>query len=219
MSEDAEPSKSLKTRRNVLEAALLAGAGVLLAGGGIGLSLTEAAAARAKATPPEAPVATGPRTGTLFLVIATPDMLGTENFPAYIPAYPVIPSHATVRVEIANFDDATVLTGGLSIFAKVSGTVDGTIRVIPLNPKVPNSLETGQVYSALDPSNVAHTFTVADLGINVPVAPKARTVFTIQTGAPGTFPWRCNDPCGTSPDGFGGAMVTPGYMMGKLTIQ
>lgn len=195
--------KTPRSRRAFLTAGALGGATALLAGCGL-----------ASAGVPQK------RTGSLYLTIATPAMLGTDDLPAYIPAYPRVPANATVRVEIANFDDATPLTGALTQFAKVQGTVGGTVSIEPLDPKNPNSSAAPQVTSEVDPQNgVSHTFTIAKLGINVPVAPKARTIFTLETGAPGTFVWRCNDPCGSGPSGWGGAMSTDGYMVGKLTIE
>lgn len=213
---DSEPSP-LQSRRDVLSVGLLGGAGVLLAGGGIAASLAQAVSARTNQSASSAQ-ATTERRASLYMVVATPDMLGTGDLPAYIPTNPVIPSYATVRVEIANFDDATALTGDLAQFAKVEGTVGGTITTTPMDPKAPNMVGAGQVLAALDAEKVSHTFTVASLGINVPVAPKARTIFTIQTGAPGTHSWRCNDPCGTGTSGWGGAMAKPGYMVGTLTV-
>jgi hypothetical protein len=192
------------SRRTILLAGALGGASTLLAGCGIGA---------------DAAAAGGKRSASLYLTIATPAMLGTDDMPAYLPAYPHVPANATVHVEIMNFDDATALTGGLVQFAKVKGTVGGTVRVEALNLKDPNAAATAQVLSELDPQNVSHTFTIAKLGVNVPVSPKARTSFVIQTGAPGVFPWRCNDPCGTGASGWGGAMAADRFMMGKLTVE
>ena len=129
------------------------------------------------------------------------------------------PPHTRVRVEIVNFDDATPLTGELAQFAKVKGTVGGSIQVEALDEKNPNATTASQTVTALDPQNVSHTFTVAKLGVNIPVAAKARTIFEIQTGAPGVYDWRCNDPCGQGNGGWGGAMAADGYMMGKLTLE
>jgi hypothetical protein len=216
MSSEAE--RANPSRRNVLEVALLGGAGALLAGGGIAASVVEAISVGAKESGPQQ-ASTGQRTGHLYMVIATPDMLGTQDMPAYIPAFPAVPSNATVRVETVNFDDATPLTGALTEFAKVTGTVGDTITVAPLDPTQPNTAGSPQVLSSLDPQNVSHTFTVAELGINVPVAPRARTIFTINTAQSGAYSWRCNDPCGTGATGWMGAMAKTGYMMGKLTVE
>jgi hypothetical protein len=193
-----------QSRRAFLAAGALGGATALLAGCGV--------AATASPTQSKG-------NASLYLTIATPAMLGTDDMPAYLPAFPTIPAHTRVRVEIVNFDDATPLTGALEQFAKVKGTVGGSIHVEALDEKNPNATTTSQTVTALDPQNVSHTFTVAKLGINIPVAAKARTIFEIQTGAPGVYDWRCNDPCGQGNGGWGGAMAVAGYMMGKLTLE
>ena len=193
-----------QSRRAFLAAGALGGATALLAGCGVAASASPTQS-KGKAT--------------LYLTIATPNMLGTDDMPAYIPAFASIPAHSRVRMEIVNFDDATPLTGALEQFAKATGTVGGTIRVATLDEKNPNATTTSQTVSALDPQNVSHTFTVAKLGINIPVAAKARTTFEIETGAPGVYDWRCNDPCGQGNGGWGGAMAAAGYMMGKLTLE
>ena len=193
-----------QSRRAFLAAGALGGATALLAGCGV--------AATASPTQSKGKA-------SLYLTIATPNMLGTDDMPAYIPAFPSIPAHTRVRVEIVNFDDATPLTGALEQFATVKGTVGGSIQVQALDEKNPNATTAAQTVTALDPQNVSHTFTVAKLGINIPVAAKARTIFEIQTGAPGVYDWRCNDPCGQGNGGWGGAMAAAGYMMGKLTFE
>jgi len=193
-----------QSRRAFLAAGALGGASALLAGCGLS-GAAAATSSKGKAS--------------LYLTIATPAMLGTDDMPAYIPAFPSIPAHTRVRVEIVNFDDATLLTGALEQFAKVKGTVGGTIQVAALDEKNPNGTSTFQTAAALDPQNVSHTFTVAQLGINIPVAAKARTIFEIETGAPGVYAWRCNDPCGQGSGGWGGAMAAAGYMMGKIAIE
>jgi heme/copper-type cytochrome/quinol oxidase subunit 2 len=66
---------------------------------------------------------------------------------------------------------------------------------------------------------VWHTFTIPALGINVPIAAHARVIFTIHTGAAGTFTWRCFDPCGAGSNGWGTAMAAMrGFMEGTLTV-
>lgn len=193
------------TRRNFLALGAVSGAGALLAGCGL-------------ATTPQTEA--GSKRSTLYLTIVTPAATGKEDFPAYIPAYITLPAHTMVDVQIVNFDDATALPKGAEQFAQVTGTVDKVVKVEPIDLGNPNvATGSAQSISAMDPSQVSHTFTVTKLGINVPVTPKARTTFTLQTGAPGTYDWRCMDPCGTGASGWGGPMATPGYMSGKLTIE
>jgi len=192
-----------QSRRAFLAVGALAGTTALLAGCGVA-AIAPSAASNGKAS--------------LYMTVATPGMLGTDDMPAFIPAFPSIPAHARVRVEIVNFDDATPLTGGLVQFARVQGTVGGTIHINAVDEKNPNSTAAAHAVTALDPQVVSHTFSIAKLGINIPLAAKSRTVFEIETGAPGEYLWRCNDPCGKGGGGWGGAMAASGYMMGKLTL-
>jgi hypothetical protein len=192
-----------QSRRAFLAVGALAGTTALLAGCGVA-AIAPSAASKAKAS--------------LYMMVATPDMLGTDDMPAFIPAFPSIPAHTRVRVEIVNFDDATPLTGELVQFARVQGTVGGTIHINALDEKNPNSPAAAHAVTSVDPETVSHTLSIAKLGINIPLAAKSRTVFEIETGAPGEYAWRCNDPCGKGGGGWGGAMAASGYMTGKLTL-
>ncbi|HZS15111.1 MAG TPA: hypothetical protein VFC09_10970 [Candidatus Dormibacteraeota bacterium] len=152
------------------------------------------------------------------LVIATPDMLGSNEMPAYVPSTLTLPANTTVSITIVNFDDATALPAGSEQFATATG-VTGPLQVQALDPTDPNADAPATAVTSMDPqSGVSHTFTIAKLGINVPIAPKSKTTFTIRTGKAGTFQWQCMDPCGTGPSGFGGAMAAKGYMQGTLTV-
>ncbi|MHB8958723.1 MAG: cupredoxin domain-containing protein [Candidatus Limnocylindrales bacterium] len=156
----------------------------------------------------------------LDLTIVTGDMIGKTEFPAYVPSDFTLPAHSTVVVTITNFDDATPLPKGSEVYASAAGVVGGTFTVTPIDPKDPNgSAGPTQTLSSLNPAKVSHTFTVPGLGINVPIAAHARVSFTITTGDAGTFSWRCMDPCGAGPSGWGSAMAAKsGYMEGTLTV-
>ena len=121
---------------------------------------------------------------------------------------------------MTNFDDATALTGGATVYAKAQGLVGGAFTVTPIDPKAPNGWAgPTRTLSSLDPAAVSHTFTIPALGINVPIAAQSRVTFTIHTGAPGTYAWRCMDPCGVGSAGWGTAMAAQaGYMEGSLTV-
>ncbi len=185
-----------------------------------------AAQAAAYAPTPQAPAAAAPAaqapavTTRLDLTIVTGDMIGKTEYPAYVPSDFSLPANATVVVTVTNFDDATPLTGGATVYAKAQGIVGGSFTVTPIDPKDPNgSAGPTQTLSALDPTQVSHTFTIPTLGINVPIAAHARVTFTIHTGAPGTYAWRCFDPCGAGNSGWGTAMAAQkGYMEGTLTV-
>ena len=56
----------------------------------------------------------------------------------------------------------------------------------------PNATAATRSGMTLDPTTgVSHTFTIAKLGLNVPIAPLSRTTFTFHTGAAGVYDWRC----------------------------
>jgi hypothetical protein len=152
------------------------------------------------------------------LVIATPDMLGSHEMPAFVPSALTLPANSTVTITVVNFDDATALTTGYEKYAVPTGVI-GSLKVQQLDPTDPNAATPAASVTSMDPAKgVSHTFTIAKLGINVPIAPKSKTTFTIHTGKAGTYDWQCMDPCGGDPNGWGGAMSTTGFMRGTLTV-
>lgn len=156
----------------------------------------------------------------LDLTIVTGDMIGHTEFPAYVPSDFTLPANSTVVITVTNFDNATPLPKGSEQYADVTGTVGGTMTTTPIVAAYPNRVGgPAATLSKLDPNAVSHTFTIAALGINVPIPAMSRTTFTIHTGAPGTFSWRCMDPCGAGATGWGTAMsAKQGFMEGTLTV-
>ena len=137
-----------------------------------------------------------------------------KDWPAYTPSTVVVPANSLVTVTIRNYDlgDTPLLKG--SPFNTVQGVVGGV------------AYADGHTYAALAPEKVAHTFTVPQLHINVPVPgdtttgkPYVEVSFTFRTGAAGSYYFQCFDPCGSGSNGFEGPMVTKGYMVGTLTVQ
>lgn len=186
-----------------LVAGFLAGAGSAT-GWTLALAHTTPAAAAAVAKPVH-----------LSLVIATPDMLGTDVGPAFLPSDFTIPANSTVTITVTNFDDPTALPAQ---YATATGII-GQLSIQPFDPADPNAMGPVTKTASLDPdTGVSHTFTVPSLGINVPIAPSAKTTFTIHTGKAGKYTWHCMDPCGTGPAGWDGAMGTKGYMTGTMTV-
>ncbi len=148
----------------------------------------------------------------LNIIINQPGM--QQDWPAYSPNRLVVPANSLVTVTIRDYDlGDTPLPHG-SPFTTVQGTVNGMAMV------------NGQPYTSLAPEKVAHTFTMPQLHINVPLpgdAPKGASydtvTFTFHTGKAGSYTFQCLDPCGTGSNGFEGPMVTRGYMIGTLTVQ
>ncbi len=137
-----------------------------------------------------------------------------KDWPAYAPSTLVVPAYSLVTITIRNYDlGDTPLPKG-SPFTAVQGIVGGV------------AYADGHVYSTLAPEKVAHTFTLPQLNINVPVPgdtttgkPYVEVSFTFRTGAAGSYYFRCLDPCGIGSIGWEGPMVTKGYMLGTLTVQ
>ncbi|MHB1527749.1 MAG: cupredoxin domain-containing protein [Candidatus Dormibacteria bacterium] len=162
----------------------------------------------------------GTPNATLNLTIVTGQMMGSGALgPAYVPADFTLPANSTVKVTVTDFDNSTPLTGALTKFAKVTGTVGGVMQVQRINPLAPNTTVGGvHTMSYLAPSQVAHTLTIPRLGINVPMAGQSRITFVIRTGKGGTYQWLCMDPCGDGPSGMGAPMGMQGFMAGTLTV-
>ncbi len=137
-----------------------------------------------------------------------------KDWPAFAPSTLAVPANSLVTITIRNYDlGDTPLPKG-SPFTTVQGIVGGV------------AYADGHAYTALAPEKVAHTFTMPQLNINVPVPgdtttgkPYVEVSFTIRTGAAGSYYYRCFDPCGTGEIGWQGPMVTRGYMLGTLTVQ
>ena len=148
----------------------------------------------------------------LNIVINQPGM--QQDWPAYSPNKLVVPANSLVTITLRDFDlGDTPLPQG-SPFTTVQGMVNGL------------AMADGKPYASLAPEKVAHTFTIPQLHINVPLpgdAPKGASsdtiTFTFHTGKAGTYTFQCFDPCGTGSSGFEGPMVTKGYMLGTLTVQ
>jgi hypothetical protein len=155
----------------------------------------------------------------VYLSVDTPDMLKTDVGPAVLPSAVTVPANSDVTVTIMNFDDVTPLTGAYTKFAIAAG-IAGKFTTVIVNRTNPNGPATApaQTLAAVDPAIVSHTFTIPSLHLNVPLLASSRTTFTFHTGAAGKFEWHCQDPCGTGPAGWSGAMSVQGYMGGELTV-
>lgn len=178
-------------------------------------SLAGAAVLSACSVPATAQTTSSP--AELYLTIVTGRMIGKKGYPAFIPSDIVLPAHSTINVRIANFDDGTAALPDNSPLAKVTGTL-GQVTAQALTMSNPNVPGAAQHYTDLVPKDVAHTFTVSDLKLNVPMPVSAIVTFSFQTGNPGTYQFECLAPCGDGPAGFSGPMADKGYMMGMMKV-
>ena len=119
-----------------------------------------------------------------------------------------------MTLTIISRDDGTAPLPSNSPYSKVSGTVTGS------------ELVDGKAVTIVNAQDVAQTFTVPGINLNlpIPVAPTGGAVtvtatFKLLKG--GTFDWQCEAPCGTGSTGWRGPMITPGYMQGSIhsTVQ
>lgn len=179
-----------------------------------------ASTAEARANQLSGPVLATTLPPHLYLSIDTPAMLGGSEStgPAYVPSAFTLPANSDVVITITNFDGATPLPPASARYARATG-VTGTVMAEALDTVHPNASAAPHAAMSLDPATgVAHTFTIAGLGLNVPIAPLSRTTFTFHTGKAGVYEWRCMDPCGSGAAGWGAAMDTTGFMQGALTL-
>jgi heme/copper-type cytochrome/quinol oxidase subunit 2 len=134
-----------------------------------------------------------------------------QDWPAYSPNNLVVPANSLVTINLHDYDLGDTAMPKNTPFGNVQGTVG---KVAYLN---------GHAYSALASDKIAHTFTIQQLNINVPLPGDGKESdiisFTFQTGKAGTYYFRCFDPCGTGSIGWQGPMVTRGYMLGTLSVQ
>jgi len=150
---------------------------------------------------------------TLTIVAQKPG--SSVQGPAYTPTTNLnFPAHSLVTITIINQDAGDTALPANSPFANVSGVTGGVAYV------------DGQAYSALDAAKVAHTFTIPQLGVNVPIpgdTPQGKqgitVTFSFKTGAAGMYMWRCMDPCGSNTNGWGGPMAMSGFMQGMIMVR
>ena len=137
-----------------------------------------------------------------------------------------LPAGSKIDMTILGYDGCTPLRN--PVFSKVTGTTGGVEYV------------NGKPVSAINSwsgCNVGHTFSIPQLGVNVPMAtpsltanlcgtspctsgPKEVVQFSFNTPRTGgSYLWQCRVPCGGGfLDGFGGPMQTIGFMTGSITV-
>jgi hypothetical protein len=148
----------------------------------------------------------------LDIVIDQPGM--QKDWPAYSPNNLVLSANSLVTVTLRDYDMGDTPLPKGSPFTMVQGIEGGV------------AYADGHAYTALAPDKIAHTFTIPQLNINVPLPGDTTTgksygvvTFTFRTGAAGIYYFQCFDPCGTGASGWEGPMTTKGYMRGTLTVQ
>ncbi len=112
-------------------------------------------------------------------------------------------ANTQVKFVITSIDSAVLqnFSGSVSTpFAIYNSTDSGEASV---------QFGTGQTVSNLP---IGHTFTVTELGLNIPLAPSTVTTFTYTFTKPGVYQYVCLTPCGPG-------MGLMGYMSGYLIVK
>ena len=151
-----------------------------------------------------------------------------QGWPFYWPSTTLeLPANSVVTVTIHQYDSGgTIYNPWL---AKPQGVLPGTYTI------------DGNAVEGVEPSNVAHTFTIHQypegnqpfLFVSVAVPAQSANAptdangyptkpidvsFTFRTGAPGEYVWNCEFPCGNNYIQFGGPMSQRGYMSGTVKV-
>jgi hypothetical protein len=136
------------------------------------------------------------------------------DFPAYIATSPTtLPANTVVTVTIRNFDLGDDSLSADSPFLHVQG-VTGSATM------------DGNVFTSLDANHIAHTFTIPQLHVSVPIsgdpvgdANYVNVTFSFKTPAKaGVYAFQCFVPCGTGDSGWQGPMATKGFMQGTISV-
>jgi hypothetical protein len=163
----------------------------------------------------------GQRTATLELNIKQMvnagthnDWLGYQTLDVHPGTMFHLPANALVTVTIHNFDSQTKLRN--TFFTLVQGTV-GNVAYVD-----------GKPFRVMSPNLTSHTFTIADLGVSVPMegiptsgTPDHYTMkFSFRTPKGNhLYRWQCIVPCGSGLYGNGGPMSELGYMSGLIEVS
>ncbi len=157
----------------------------------------------------------GPVTDIHLTTVAAVGFGDHPNWVGYLPTtFFKVPPNATVRITISQQDGASGLRN--PYLALVRGTIGDSMTV------------NGKTMKAIDPTRAAHSFSVPDLGVSVPLlgvgdnAPAGATntvVFSFKVPSSGIFHWQCFVPCAAGTlYGLGGPMQTLGYMDGQIEV-
>ncbi len=135
-----------------------------------------------------------------------------------------LPAHKLIKLVIVNYDD-----GGANLtspqYEAVTGTVNNVVTEVN-NNNINSSqglsgiqISGGQNVSSVSPDNIAHTFTIPQIGLNIPIEPSSTVSAYFTLNQTGTFTWFCMTECGAGATGILGAMATAGWMTGSVTIS
>ena len=84
--------------------------------------------------------------------------------------------------------------------------LNGTLATGSANMSMAAAADWGRSVTAVPAGELAHTFTIQQLGINIPVVAGSTVIADIEIHQTGSFVWMCLTPCGLGTNGLAGAM-------------
>jgi len=129
-----------------------------------------------------------------------------------------VPAHRLIELVIISYDTPTPPPPQ---YSNVTGTVGGKMYLVNgTSASMSSPMSWGAEISSVPTDQIAHTFTITSLGINIPVVGGDTEIAFLYFNQTGTFTWQCYTPCGfpNVNGGWSGAMVTPGWMTGDVTV-
>lgn len=211
----------------------------MLAGVGVGLVASEKGGFNGGA----AVTTTGGNSSSpyvLTMIVTTNNLFNatTGDQPAFFVVGPsglessaniTLPAHSLIELVITNYDNGSATLSSPQ-YASVTGTVSATgavsnTEMVYNNTNINSTAASNNIHlqgsltaSSLPAGDISHTFTVPALNLNVPLETSSTIVAYFMTGSDGSLTWLCEAACGSGPNGTSGAMVTPGWMTGVLTV-
>ena len=131
----------------------------------------------------------------------------------------VVPVNTMIQLTIVAYDTPTDSSeDGQGV---VSGVIGGSMVLINGTSASMDDMpgQWSQNVTSVPGSMLAHTFSIPDLGINVPVVGGDTQIVYLKFAKAGTYTWYCLPTCGFGASGADGAMSKAGWMMGQITIK
>lgn len=218
---------------------------IVLGGIGIGVAYHDSiGTASASSTGSASSAAASVQPYSLTLVITTQNYFNSTagQQPAYFvlqnntlksSADISLPANVPIQLTIRNYDDGPAPTA--QQYSKVVGTVNDQVAIYNDTLIQASAVDTtstsaqgiditgGIVTNYVDNLSISHTFTIFSntthkVAVNIPVLPLTveQATFTLANGG---YTWQCEAACGAGNSGFTGAMSTPGWMTGDVTVR
>jgi plastocyanin len=130
-----------------------------------------------------------------------------------------LPLNTLIQVMIVSYDTPT--PGSTNIMGVVNGTQGNKVYLINGTTASMSSMpeQWGQNVTSVPGAQLAHTFTIQGLGVNIPVVGGDTEIAYLYLTKAGTYTWYCQTPCGFGMNGMGGAMSANGWMTGSVTVS